>query len=51
MKKIKSKAIRKCGGLLNKAALAMGKDSAIRSCCFIFFYQPKVPRGMEKFKK
>ncbi len=51
MKKIPSKVIRKCGEGLTKAVLAMGKDSAIRSCCFIFFYQPKVPRGMEKFKK
>lgn len=51
MKKIKSKAFRKCGGLLNKAALQIGKDSATRSCCIIWYHQPKVPRGMEKFKR
>lgn len=51
MKKIKSRILRKCEKSLTKAALILGKDSVTRSFCIWSYYQPKVPRGMEKFKK
>jgi len=38
------------GGLLAAFALAIGVAST-QAICIIIFHQPKVPQGMERFKK
>lgn len=43
-----SKIMRKCGTALAKAALSAGTDSATRSMCSWWFYQPQVPKAMLK---
>ena len=40
----------KIGELISSAALDLGVAS-IETVCVIMFHQPKVPPGMEKFKK
>lgn len=51
MKFTKKSLIIKCGQLVAKTALAVGKDSVNRSCCLCWFYQPKVPQALKRLKK
>ncbi|MEI6579833.1 MAG: cyclic lactone autoinducer peptide [Eubacteriales bacterium] len=49
MKKFQG-ALLKWGSLVASLALFVGVSSAQAACCW-WFHQPKVPQGMEKFKK
>lgn len=49
MKNLKS-AVLKWSGLLASLALVLGTASQ-QVACFLWFHQPEVPKGMEKFKK
>jgi cyclic lactone autoinducer peptide len=40
----------KLGGLVASMALVMGVASS-QATCVAWFHQPKVPQGMEKFKR
>ena len=49
MRKFKA-AILKVGGMLASLALTLGVATE-PSACMTWFHQPKVPQGLEKFKK
>lgn len=49
MKKLSAVAM-KLGGLFASLALVLGVTSS-QAVCIALFHQPKVPQGMEKFKR
>ena len=49
MKKI-NKIVLKFGSSVATLALAIGVSS-ISSACYFWFYQPKMPKAIEKFRK
>lgn len=49
MKKLNS-AVVKWAALLASLVLVVGSAS-MQACCVFWYHQPKVPQGMEKFKK
>ncbi|MGI6772988.1 MAG: cyclic lactone autoinducer peptide [Clostridiales bacterium] len=49
MKAMKKIAV-KWGALIAAVALAVGTAS-VNSACVLFLHQPKVPEGMDRFKK
>jgi len=50
MSKVKNSIARIGGVVLSFAALAVGALS-VNSACIIWFHQPEVPKGMDKFKR
>ena len=48
--KILKNFLRQWGGGIAALALAVGVAAA-DSACIIWFHQPKVPQGLDKFKK
>jgi len=44
------KAFLRMGTMVSSLALVLGVAS-FEAACFMFFHQPKVPQGMEKFAK
>jgi cyclic lactone autoinducer peptide len=49
MRKFQTVAM-KMGGVVASLALILGVSSS-QMACALWFHQPKVPEGMEKFKK
>ena len=50
MRKIKVFITRKGGVALSFMAILVGIAS-VNSACMLWYHQPKVPQGMEKFKR